>query len=216
MKRSFTALSLISAVLLMATSCKKSSTKTDPTPPPTYTVPTTYNFTNVNYADATNRLGMATEMANLMASATTGPVDGAKLLAMFTNTNSPFANATYNTAGVQIKDQCIAQLQADIPNFIDSIVMVSNSGKTASRGVAGIGASSVTPTSKYPLTALGVNYAQVFKKSIMGGLICYEIVNNYTANGIGSSVDNNTIITGSGTAMEHNWDLAFGYWGVPN
>jgi hypothetical protein len=213
MKKSFTALSLISAVLLLATSCKKSSTKTDPAP--TYTVPTTYHFTNVNYSDATTRLSMANEMAALMASATTGPVDGQRLLNMFTNTNAPFASATSNASGLQLKDQCFTQLQADIPNFIDSIVMVSNSKQPASRGVAGIGASSVTPTSLYPQTATGVNYAQVFKKSIMGGLICYEIVNNYMVNGINSSVDNNTVVVGSGTAMEHNWDLAFGYWGVP-
>jgi len=213
MKISFTALGLISTALLFTTSCKKSSTKTDPAP--TYTIPTTYNFANVNYSDASTRLSMANEMAALMASATTGPVDGQRLLNMFTNTNSPFASAASNTSGLQLKDQCFTQLQTDIPNFIDSIVMVSNSKQPASRGVAGIGASSVTPTSLYPQTATGVNYAQVFKKSIMGGLICYEIVNNYMVNGIGSSVDNNTVVTGSGTAMEHNWDLAFGYWGVP-
>jgi hypothetical protein len=211
MKRSFTILSLISAALLFATSCKKSSN----IPVPSYTVPTTYNFANVNYSDASIRLSMANEMAVLMASATTGPVDGQRLLNMFTNTNSPFASAASNTSGLQLKDQCFSQLQTDIPNFIDSIVMVSNSKQPASRGVAGIGASSVTPTSLYPQTATGVNYAQVFKKSIMGGLICYEIVNNYMVNGISSSVDNSTVVTGSGTAMEHNWDLAFGYWGVP-
>jgi hypothetical protein len=213
MKKTFISFSLISASLLLTVSCKKSSTKTDPTP--TYTIPTTYNFANVNYADATTRLGMVTEMSNLMAAATTGPVDGTRLLNMFTNTNSPFATTAFNTSGLQIKDQCFTQLQTDIPNYIDSIVMVSNSKLPASRGVAGIGASSVTPTSKYPQTATGVNYAQVFKKSIMGGLICYEIVNNYMVNGISSSVDNKTIVTGTGTAMEHNWDLAFGYWDVP-
>jgi Domain of unknown function (DUF4856) len=213
MKKYFTALCALSVALMVTTSCKKSS-KTDPTP--TYTVPTTYNFANVNYADATNRLGMATEMTTLMNTSTTGAVvDGQRLLNMFTNTGAPFANAAYNTSGVQIKDQCIAQLQTDVQNMIDSIVMVSQSGQTASRGVAGIGASSVTPTSKYPQTASGVNYVQVFKKSIMGGLICYEIVNNYMVNGIASPVDNNTVVAGSGTAMEHNWDLAFGYWGVP-
>src|SRR5476649_2135544 len=103
MKISFTAISLISTVLLFTTSCKKSSTKTDPAP--TYTIPTTYNFANVNYSDASTRLSMANEMAALMASATTGPVDGQRLLNMFTNTNSPFASAASNTSGLQLKDQ---------------------------------------------------------------------------------------------------------------
>jgi hypothetical protein len=212
MKKSFTALSIISIALLITASCKKSE-KVNPVL--SYSVPTTYNFTNVNFSDATTRLGMATEMANLMSAATTGVVDGQKLMNMFTNTNSPFATAAYNTSGVQIKDQCIALLQTDVQNYIDSIVMVSKSTQPASRGVAGIGASSVTPATKYPQTATGVNYAQVFKKSIMGGLICYEIVNNYMVNGISSSVDNTTVVPGTGTDMEHNWDLAFGYWGVP-
>jgi hypothetical protein len=212
MKKYFTVLSIVSAGLLIITSCKKTHNVDIA---PNYTVPTTYNFTNANYSDATTRLGMATEMANLMNTATTGVVDGQRLLNMFTNTNSPFATAAYNTSGIQIKDQCFAQLQTDIPNFIDSIVMVSKSTQPASRGVAGIGASSVTPATKYPQTATGINYVQVFKKSIMGGLVCYEIVNNYMVNGIASSVDNTTVVPGSGTAMEHNWDLAFGYWGVP-
>jgi hypothetical protein len=55
----------------------------------------------------------------------------------------------------------------------------------------------------------------VFNKALMGGLICYQIVNKYMDSGIANSVDNATVITGKGTAMEHNWDLAFGYWGVP-
>lgn len=49
----------------------------------------------------------------------------------------------------------------------------------------------------------------------MGGLITYQIVNNYMDGGISSSVNNTTVVTGSGTTMEHNWDSAFGYWGVP-
>jgi hypothetical protein len=211
MKKYFTTLCIISGLLLTMAGCKKSNTDSTPT----YAIPTTYNFANVNFSDATTRLSMATEMANLMGTATSGTVDGTKLVAMFTNTNSPFAAAASNTSGLQIQNQCVAQLQTDIPNYIDSIVMVSKSILPASRGVAGIGASSVTPTSKYPLTGTGFNYAQIFKKSIMGGLITYQIVNNYMANATSSSLDNTTVIPGSGTAMEHNWDLAFGYWGVP-
>jgi hypothetical protein len=211
MKKTFTALSMLSAVLILASSCKNN--KTD-NPTPTYTIPTTYNFTNANFADATTRLGMVTEMSNLMKNATTGVLDGQKLKDMFANANAPFATAGYNTSGLQVKDQCFTLLQTDVSNYIDSLVKVSKSGVPASRGVAGVGASSAAPTSKYALTANGVNYAQVFNKSIMGGLITYQIVNYMTA-GISSSVDNTTVIAGKGTAMEHNWDMAFGYWGVP-
>jgi hypothetical protein len=209
MKKSFTALSLIAAVLFGATSCKKSNTDTAPT----YTIPTTYNFANANFADATTRLGEITEMTTLMKNATTGVLSATALKNMFSNTGSPFATAAYNTSGIQIKDQCAALFQTDALSFIDSLVKVSTSTTVASRGVAGVGSSSATPTSKYALTATGVNYAQVFTKSIMTGLVTYQIV-TIMNNMAKLSYDNTTNVNGE-TAMEHAWDMAFGYWGVP-
>lgn len=214
MKKSFIALSMISATLMFLTGCSNSDDDVvDPVP--VYTVPTTYNFTNVNFSDATTRLGMVTEMSTFMKNATTGVLDGQKLKDMFVNANAPFTTAAYNTSGLQIKNQCFTLLQTDVNSYIDSLVKVSQSKLPASRGVAGVGASSANAASKFALTANGVNYTQVFNKSIMGGLICYQIVNNYMDQGIATSVDNATVVAGSGTAMEHNWDLAFGYWGVP-
>lgn len=212
MKNTFTQLSLLS-VLLLAAGCKKSS---DDTTIPTYTVPTTYNFANADFSASTTRLGMVTEMGNLLKAVTAGPVDGLKLKAMLVNSGSPFATAAYNTSGLQIKDQTAPLFQTDVVSFIDSVVKVGlvPHSTVASRGVAGIGTSTAS-TTQYGLTASGVNYVQVFNKSIMGGLICYQIVNNYMDGGISSSVNNTTAVAGTGTAMEHNWDLAFGYWGVP-
>ena len=215
MKNTFIAFCTLISVLIISISCQDSENPTTVTPIPVYTIPTSYTFANANFADATTRLGMVTEMSNIMKAATSGVVDGAKLKNMFTNTGSPFATAAYNTSGLQIKDQCFAQLQTDVISYIDSLVKVSQSTVPASRGIAGVGTSTATATTKYALSATGINYAQVFNKSIMGGLITYQIVNNYMSGGIASTVDNSTIIPGSGTAMEHNWDLAFGYWGVP-
>jgi hypothetical protein len=207
MKKYFTILGIAFVAFFMA-SCKKSSTT-----PPAYTVPTTYSFSNANYADATTRLGMYTEMSNLMKAGLTAPLNATTLKNMFSNTGSPFATAAYNTSGINIKDQCAALLQTDIPSDIDSLAKACNSGVAASRDVAGIGASSVTPASKFALTGVGVNYAQVFNKQLMGGLVTYQIVT--TMHSIASlSIDNTTVVNGE-TAMEHAWDMAFGYWGVP-
>lgn len=211
MKKTFTILSM-SAVLLITASCSKSS---DDATIPVYTIPTTYNFANVDFSASTTRLGMVTEMSNLMKLGTTSVLDGVKLKNMFTNSGAPFATAAYNTSGLNIKDQCFTLLQTDVSNYIDTLVKISQNRVPASRGVAGVGASSANAASLYELTATGKNYAQIFNKGIMGGLICYEIVNNYMVGGISSSVDNAAVVTGSGTAMQHNWDLAFGYWGVP-
>ena len=212
MKKTTTILGAVGMLMIIIAGCKKNSNDTVPT----YDIPTTYNFTNVNYADAKTRLGMVTEMVNLMKNATKGPIDAQKLKDMFSNANSPFATAGYNASGIQVKDQCFALLQTDVLRFIDSLTKVSQSAVPASRGVAGVGASSANPATKYALTAAGVNYQQVFSKTIMGGLVAYQIANNYMVNGVSASVDNTTVVAGSGTAMEHNWDLAFGYWGVPN
>jgi hypothetical protein len=209
MKKYFYLLGLISAVLFVSSGCKK--TPNDPTP--AYTVPTTYNFANANFADATTRLGMVTEMSNLLKNALAGPLDGVKLKTMFSNAGSPFATAAYNTSGLQIKDQGFALYQTDVPNFIDSLVAVSNTGQPASRGVAGVGASSANAASKYALTTTGINYAQVFNKGTMGGLITYQVVT--TMDAVAKlSIDNKAVVNGE-TAMEHAWDMAFGYWGVP-
>ena len=204
MKKNVTILSALLAVVVFASSCKKNN-DTTPTPvvTPTYTVPTTYNFANANFTDATTRLGMYTEISTLMKNALLGTFDGVKCKAMLTNTGSPFATAAYNISGIQLNDQFAAAFKIDASNAIDSLTKVNTVATTAaSRGVAGVGASSATPTSKYALTAAGINYAQVFNKGVMGGLVTTL------------SVDNNTVVNGQ-TAMEHAWDMAFGYWGVP-
>src|ERR1700761_182331 len=126
MKKLSTLLGLAVIMLLTAAGCKNSPT---PNPTPAYTVPTTYNFTNVDYSDATTSLGMVTEMANLMKNATTGTLDGQKLKDMFANANAPFATAGYNTSGINLKSQCFSLLQTDMLNYIDSLTKVSQSSQ---------------------------------------------------------------------------------------
>jgi hypothetical protein len=207
MKKTFTALTIASAVLIITAGCKKSNNDSTPT----YDIPTTYNFTNANFADATTRLGMATEVGNLTKLATAGTIDGPRIKNMLTNTGAPFATAAYNTSGIQMNDQFAPAFKTDILSFIDSLVKVAATGQVASRGVAGVGSSTASATTKYALTGLGINYAQVINKGFMGGFVTYQevtIMSNIT------NYDNTTVVSGQ-TAMEHAWDMAFGYWGVP-
>jgi hypothetical protein len=214
MKRSLTIITLLSAATLFVSSCTKDKVTPEEVIAP-YDIPTTYNFANVDFSESTNRLSMVTEMQNVMKLATTSVLDGQKLKDMFANVNAQFTAPALNTSGINLKDQGAPLFQADVARFIDTLVKVSKSTTPGSRGVEGIAASSANPASKFALTANGMNYAQVFNKALMGGLITYQIVNNYLDGGIATSVDNTNIVTGKGTAMEHNWDLAFGYWGVP-
>jgi hypothetical protein len=208
MKKTFYALTLATVALITIAGCKKND---DTTETFVYDIPTTYNFTNANFADATTRLGMATEIGNLTKLATAGAIDGPKIKAMLTNTGAPFTTAAYNTSGLQLNDQFAPDFKTDVLKFIDTLVAVAATGKTASRGVAGVGSATANPASKYALTGSGLNYAQVINKGIMGGLVTYQevtIMSNI------ATYNNTTVVNGS-TAMEHAWDLAFGYWGVP-
>jgi hypothetical protein len=207
MKKYTTILCTLILAAVFMVGCKKSNTDTIPV----YTVPTTYNFANANFTDATTRLGMATEVGNLTKLATSGAIDGPRIKNMLTNTGAPFATAAYNTSGIQMLDQFAPAFKTDILSFIDSLVKVAATGAPASRGVAGVGASSASPTSKYALTGLGVNYAQVINKGFMGGFVTFQevtIMSNI------ATYDNTTAVNGQ-TAQEHAWDMAFGYWGVP-
>lgn len=210
MKKSLIALFLSAAIAFAITGCNKPATDATPV----YTVPAAYSFTNVDFSDATTRLGMLTEMNNYMRFALAGTLNAQTLKDMFANVNNRFSMAGYNTSGINIKDQSAPLIQTDVLNFIDSLTAVSKTGAIASRGIAGVGTSTLNAANKFALTANGYNYAQVFAKSIMSGFILYRI-NNLLNTGISNSVDNTNIVAGSGTALDHNWDLAFGYWGVP-
>lgn len=213
MKKYLSILCTISTAVILMAGCKKDNSPT-PDPTPIYTIPTTYNFTNANFADATTRLGMFTEFSTLLKNSLTGTFDAAKAKAMLTNTSSPFATAAYNTSGLQLNDQFAVAYKTDVLSFIDTLAKVNAvATTTASRGIAGTGASSANATSKYSLTGLGVNYAQVINKSMMGALISYQIVT--IMDGIANQTYDNTTVVNGSTAMEHAWDMAFGYWGVP-
>src|SRR6478735_3813619 len=101
-------------VMLMA-SCKK-DTKDEITPEPTptgptYNIPTTYNFTSVDFTTSTQRIQMLGEITAYIRTthtttvATQPTLDAQKLKDMYSNAASRFANTTLNTSGIQLKDK---------------------------------------------------------------------------------------------------------------
>ena len=107
----------------------------------------------------------------------------------------------------------MATTQSELESYLDSLAKISNSGTLASNGVAGLGLSKDATPKRYLLSSAGINYSQVFFKNVMGDLILYQITKRVADN----TLDNSTNITGKNyTAMEHNWDVAFGYFGVPD
>ena len=180
-----------------------------------YSVPSTYNFQNVNYSGQTARLDMLDEMGAYMESArVAGTVLNAQTIKdMFSNANAPFADAALNTSGKQLKNKCFAPDVAMFEAYMDSIALASTASTPGGNGVAGIVTSTGNPSKKYVLSANGWDYTEMIKKGLMGGVFYYQAINTYLEN---LMLDDNTVVTpGEGTVMQHHFDEAFGYFGVP-
>jgi len=197
---------LLSASVLFA-SCKKDVI--EPTPEPTtYTVPTTYNFSNVSYSGQTIRITMLDSISSYMSQGGSGSILDATLLKnMYSNTGNPFGNLTLDASGKQLKNKTFVIDQAYFDDLFDQLALASQSaGAAASNGVAGIEGGRLFDQN-------GIEISQVIKKQLMGAVFYYQAIETYLAN---LSIDDNTTITpGEGTAQEHHADEAFGYFGAP-
>ena len=180
-----------------------------------YTVPTTYNFDNVSYSGQTTRLAMLSEMKNYMAESRTGGVslDADRLLAMYAN---DAANADWSTSyddSKQLKSKTFESAQGDFEALMQELAAASESTTAGAPGVSGV-IESNDGTKSYLIGEDGLDHAQIIEKGLMGALLYYQATSVY----FGSDrmdVDNETVEPGKGTDMEHHWDEAFGYLGVP-
>lgn len=207
---------LFSAMVIMASSCEKDVPEPIITPvTPAYTVPTAYNFTNVNYTGQTQRIAMMDEISTYMKTGNTaGTVLDAQLMKdMYANTGSPFSDSILNTSGKQLKNKTFSLDQSMFEGFFDSLALASQSTVIGTNGSAGVVVSSSDPAKKYLCSANGIEYNQLVTKGLMGAVFYYQATSYYLENI--ATDDNVTVTTGEGTAMEHHWDEAFGYFGVP-
>ncbi len=178
-----------------------------------FDVPSTYSFANVNYSGQTDRLNMLEEMTTYMKTGNTpGTVLDAQLLKdMYANENNPFSF----TSVKQLKNKAFS-LDADLfETYMDNIALASQSTVPGSNGVAGV-VESNDGSSRYLFDENGIEYTQLIEKGLMGAVFYYQATSVYLSEDrIGGAVDNETITEGIGTTMEHHWDEAFGYLGVP-
>ncbi len=223
---------IVIACLLSASSCKKDTKDPEPEPTPvspvtpSYSVPTTYNFTNTatGITTATNCIAMLGELTNYLRSthtttaATQPTVSAQKLKDMYANANSQFTLAALNTCGINLKAKSGTAL--NYPTLQDasfddaepaSIASAANpTTTTASSGVKG---KLVSPTLARAIlvNGNGYEYKEYLEKGVMGAVFYYQATTILSTIG---SLDNTTIVNGS-TAQEKAWDEAFGYFGVP-
>lgn len=184
-----------------------------------YTVPTTYSFTNssgvssVDYAGQTDRINQLIEMMAYADLGTTQAINAQVLVDMFANTNGN-GNGNFSFTSVrQLKDKCFSLDTATIRGLFQDIASASASfGTNATNGQAG---TLTSGTSKYLFNANGFEPAELIEKSIMGAVFKYQALNVYLG-ATNMNADNTTLVSGKPyTAMEHYWDEAFGYFAVP-
>lgn len=209
---------LFSSALLIAgiTSCKKEKTE-ESTPTQTKT---TFTFerngvTTVDYSGQTTRLAMLSEMVSYIKGQITNNaiIDAEKLKEMYAGTG--FTNPELNTSGKQLKDKTNINEILYFEKAIDSLAANSlNINNIASIGNSGV---MVNGEKKYLVDANGVEWLQLFEKGLMGAVFYYQSVGSQVGYLDKIELDDNaTIVDGQNyTIMEHHFDEAFGYFGVP-
>ena len=176
-----------------------------------YDVPATYDFENVDYSGQIERLSMLAEIKAYMSEGNSGTeIDASRLKSMFANEAGANFSQNYNK---NIKSKTFESQQNYFEGLMDKIDQASRSGVPATEGTAGV-ATSNDGAKSYLVDANGVEYAQLIEKGLMGACFYYQATTVYLGEDR-MNVDNETVEEGKGTAMEHHWDEAFGYFGVP-
>lgn len=198
MKRNFLsipakAISLLSfAALFTLSSC----TEKDPVVP-VQEVPETYNFENVDYSGQTARIQMLSllEAAAKSAGESGADVTAAQLQAIFENTE--------NLLGTDKNIQSKTAMDAvdDIEAYFASIDTLTGNPDYIIDGRL--------------YDQYGVEPAQMIAKGLMGALLYYQATAVYLGDSK-MNVNNTEVVEGEGTAMQHHWDEAFGYFGAPD
>ncbi len=195
------------------TSCTD-STVVEPDPVKPYTVPATYAFDNVEYKESAARISMWQGFQSYLGKGNTRVLSADTVNALWNNTNNAFtpelaSNIPYPASDLNGLGYNLSGKVTDAGAFktiADSTVYVSKFNKTAaSKGVPGKIGSRL-------FNANGVEPNQVVAKGLMGALVLANV--NALLDKIPAS-NNTTVVAGKGTEMEHTWDLAFGYAGLP-
>ncbi|MES2514382.1 MAG: DUF4856 domain-containing protein [Bacteroidota bacterium] len=227
--RSSLLLALPVSMLVLTTACKKKdNAEPEPvveTPAPTgpsYNIPTSYNFTGVDFTTSTQRIAMLGEMtayiriAHTTTQTTQPTLDGQKLKDMYANAASQFTTTGLSASGINLKAKTsnLFNLQTDFDSYLvdaETASIFSALNPTVTTAASGVAGKVVVGTRAYLINANGYEYKEVVEKGIMGAVFYSEgttILTNI------SSYDN-TILVGGITAQEKAWDEAFGYFGVP-
>ncbi|WP_027078598.1 DUF4856 domain-containing protein [Maribacter antarcticus] len=216
-------------------SCSPCETAVDPEPEePEIENPATYSFlrgadNTVSFGGQTTRLQMGDEIISAFKTTTKTK---AELAAMFTHEEGAmdFEDTELNTSGKNMRSKTAAsidffasnalgqaEIRADFDGYLAAQVdeVFPNWGVTATPGVAG---QIPDGSSTRYVSALGLEYNQLWTKGLIGAMVTDQTLNGYLSPAVldaGSNTEDNdagTVAEGKAyTTMEHKWDEAYGY-----
>ncbi len=216
------------SLLLLTASCKKEKSpepveEETPAPSgPSYSIPTTYSFTSMDFTTSTQRIAMLGEMTTYIRIAhtttqTTQPALNAQVLKdMYINAASQFTTAGLSASGINIKSKTsnAYNLQTDFDAYFDDAAnasVFSAANPTVTTAADGTAGKVVVGTRAYLVNADGYEYKEIVEKGVMGAVFYSEATTILT----NIATYDNTTLVGGITAQEKAWDEAFGYFGVP-
>lgn len=206
------------------------------TPSITVDEPATYAFTrngssSVSFSGQATRIAMAEELISALK---TSSLTATSLSAMFDHQEgaNDFSNSDLNASNKNIKSKVAASsdlfssnstdasaIKADFDAWISAQAndVFPNWSVDATKGVAGAIQEAGGGSTRY-VNANGLEYNQAVAKSLIGGLMADQTLNNYLGTAVLDEASNRvdqeagTVVDGKTyAAMEHKWDEAFGY-----
>ena len=208
MKKVSTALILCSSIFLF--SCEKDDCGCDIV----NVNSSSYSFKNVDHSEQDMQIEMLHELIEYMEGAAQGDsIEASTLQNIFENDNYTWQNSALNNTSINLASKAEAGAKPIFQTIFQDLQSAASNGKPASNGVAGYATSASGKTRIF--NAKGYEPAEVTEKLAMGAIFYYQATSIYLSDSE-MNVDNETVTPGEGTLMQHHWDEAFGYWGVPN
>lgn len=208
----------VTALLMLGgyiTSCKKDNSND---PPREYVVPSSYNFENASFEETSQAVNMLIGFQTYLSKATSRELSQDTVNYLWNNTNDAFkadyvSNLAYSPdqlnsfSGVKLSG--LTKNAETFKKYADSMVTISTyRNDVAEQGKPG----KVNNTTRL-VNYSGLEFNQLVAKGLMGALQLDKVFENLDKT---ASADNNTNVSGKNyTAMQHAWDLAFGYVGIP-
>jgi hypothetical protein len=187
-------------------------------------VPSTYAFTRenkstVSYTGQTSRMDQLAEMKVWLLKGDKGEAVSAQSLKdMFVNKDGNGGGSFTKSYEKQLKEKTYSFDQAYFEGLMDQFAAASAEGAKGTQAEEGkAGLIKRSSGSTVLVDANGKELTQLIEKGLMGATFYYQICEVYlTESKIGNAINNSTVVDGQHyTDMEHHWDEAFGYLGVP-